>query len=41
VFSVDAEGASAAKETGADFIHKGALPDDLLATLAPLLRRDE
>jgi DNA-binding response OmpR family regulator len=31
--------AAAAKEAGADFIHKGALPDELIATLMPLLRK--
>jgi DNA-binding NarL/FixJ family response regulator len=40
LLSVDAEDAPAAKEAGADFIHKGASPDELVATLTPLLRRD-
>ena len=40
LLSVDAEDATAAKEAGADFIHKGALPDDLLAMLTPLLRKE-
>ena len=40
LLSVDAGDAAAAKEAGADFIHKGAWPDDLLATLAPLLRKE-
>lgn len=38
LLSVDADDAAAAKEAGADFIHKGASPDELIATLAPLLR---
>jgi DNA-binding response OmpR family regulator len=37
---VDANDATAAKEAGADFIHKGASPDELIATLAPLLRKN-
>ena len=40
LLSVNAEDATAAKEAGADFIHKGAAPDELLATLTPLLRRN-
>jgi DNA-binding NarL/FixJ family response regulator len=40
LLSVDAEDAAAAKEAGADFIHKGASPDELIATLTPLLRRN-
>ena len=28
------------KEAGADFIHKGASPDELIATLTPLLRKE-
>ena len=38
LLSVDANDATAAKEAGADFIHKGASPDELIATLTPLLR---
>jgi len=41
LLSVDAEDATAAKEAGAGFIHKGASPDELIATLTPLLRKDE
>ena len=41
LLSVDAEDAIAAKEAGAGFIHKGASPDELIATLTPLLRKDE
>ena len=40
LLSVDANDATAAKEAGADFIHKGASPDDLIATLGPLLRKN-
>jgi DNA-binding NarL/FixJ family response regulator len=40
LLSVDADDAIAAKEAGADFIHKGASPDELIATLAPLLRKN-
>ncbi|HEX2994565.1 MAG TPA: response regulator transcription factor [Anaerolineales bacterium] len=40
LLSVDAGDAPAAKEAGADFIHKGASPDELIATLTPLLRKE-
>jgi two-component system phosphate regulon response regulator PhoB len=40
LLSVDADDAVAAKEAGAAFVHKGASPDELLATLAPLLRKE-
>jgi len=40
LLSVDANDAIAAKEAGADFIHKGASPDELIATLTPLLRKE-
>jgi len=40
LLSVDANDATAAKEAGADFIHKGASPDELIATLTPLLRKE-
>jgi two-component system nitrate/nitrite response regulator NarL len=40
LLSVDASDATAAKEAGADFIHKGASPDELIATLTPLLRKE-
>jgi two-component system, NarL family, nitrate/nitrite response regulator NarL len=40
LLSVDANDATAAKEAGADFIHKGASPDELIATLMPLLRKE-
>jgi DNA-binding NarL/FixJ family response regulator len=39
LLSVDAGNAHAAKEAGAAFIHKGASPDELIATLMPLLRK--
>ena len=38
LLSVNAGDATAAREAGADFIHKGASPDELIATLTPLLR---
>jgi len=38
VLSVDAEDEAAAIQAGADFIHKGASPDELIETLTPLLR---
>jgi len=38
--SVNAEGEAATKEAGADFIHKGAPSDELIATLTPLLRKN-
>ena len=41
LLSVDAEDASAAKQAGADFIHKGASPDELIATLTPLFVNNE
>ena len=40
LLSVDAGDAVAAKEAGAGFIHKGASPDELIATLTPLLRKE-
>lgn len=40
LLSVDASDATAAREAGADFIHKGASPDELIATLKPLLRKN-
>ena len=40
LLSVDAEDATAAKDAGAGFIHKGASPDELIATLTPLLRKE-
>jgi DNA-binding NarL/FixJ family response regulator len=40
LLSVDANDASAAKEAGAVFIYKGSSPDELIATLAPLLRKE-
>ena len=39
LLSVDANDAAAAKEAGADFIYKGASPDELIATLEPLLKK--
>ena len=40
VLSVDANDAIAAKEAGAEFIYKGASPDELIATLTHLLRNE-
>jgi DNA-binding NarL/FixJ family response regulator len=40
LLSVDAHDESAAREAGAVFIHKGASPDELIATLTPLLRKE-
>jgi DNA-binding NarL/FixJ family response regulator len=40
LLSVDAQDASAAKEAGASFIYKGASPDELIATLTPILRKE-
>lgn len=40
LLSVNAEDAAAAKAAGASFIHKGASPDELIATLTPLLRKN-
>jgi DNA-binding response OmpR family regulator len=40
ILSVDANDEAAAKKAGADFIYKGAPPDELIATLTPLLRKE-
>jgi DNA-binding NarL/FixJ family response regulator len=40
LLSVDANDEAAAKEAGADFIHKGAPPDELIAILSLLLRKN-
>jgi DNA-binding response OmpR family regulator len=39
LLSVDSRDAVAAREAGAAFVHKGASPDELIATLTPLLRK--
>jgi DNA-binding NarL/FixJ family response regulator len=39
LLSVDASDETAAREAGADFIHKGAPPEELVATLTKLLRK--
>jgi DNA-binding response OmpR family regulator len=39
ILSVDANDEAAAIDAGAGFIHKGASPDELIATLTPLLRK--
>ena len=41
LLSVDANDEAEAKEAGADFVHKGASPDELIETLTPLLREDK
>jgi DNA-binding NarL/FixJ family response regulator len=41
LLSVNAEDATAAREAGANFIHKGASPDELIATLVLLLRKEQ
>lgn len=41
LLSVDAGHAGAAKEAGASFVHKGTSPDELIATLTPLLRKED
>jgi DNA-binding NarL/FixJ family response regulator len=40
LLSVDAGDAAAAYKAGAEFIHKGASPDELIATLTPHLRKE-
>ena len=40
LLSVDANDAIAAREAGAEFIYKGASPDELIATLTHLLRNE-
>ena len=40
LLSVDANDATAAKVAGAEFVHKGASPAELIATLTPLLRKE-
>ena len=39
ILSVDANDEAAAIDAGAGFIHKGASPDELIATLTPLIRK--
>jgi DNA-binding NarL/FixJ family response regulator len=41
LLSLDSGDALAAREAGAVFIHKGASPDELIATLAPILRIEQ
>ena len=41
LLSVDADDEAEAKEAGVDFVHKGASPDRLLATLELLLKRTD
>ncbi len=40
LLSVNAEDADAARCAGAQFVHKGASPDELINTLMPLLKED-
>ncbi len=40
LLSVDAADEAAAREVGAGFVYKGASPDELIATLTPLLMND-
>lgn len=40
LLSVDERDEGEAREAGAEFIHKGMPPDELIATLTPLLRKD-
>jgi DNA-binding NarL/FixJ family response regulator len=40
LLSVDAADEAAAKEAGADFVHKGASPDELLTALMPILGKE-
>jgi DNA-binding NarL/FixJ family response regulator len=40
ILSVDASDEAAAKDAGAGFVYKGASPDELIATLTPLLRKE-
>ncbi|MEW6403883.1 MAG: response regulator transcription factor [Chloroflexota bacterium] len=41
LLSVDADDQAAAKQAGADFIHKGAPPDELIAVLKPLMNKPD
>ena len=40
LLSVNADNEASARQVGADFIHKGAAPDELIATLMSLLRKN-
>ena len=40
LLSLNAQDAAAAKAAGASFIYKGALPDELIATLTQILRKE-
>jgi DNA-binding NarL/FixJ family response regulator len=39
ILSVDSSDEAAARDAGADFVHKGASPDELIAVLQPLLEK--
>lgn len=41
LLSVNAGDVYAARSAGASFVHKGASPDELIATLMPLLRKED
>lgn len=41
ILSVDARDEAAAKDAGADFVHKGAAPDELIAILKPILEKQK
>ncbi len=41
LLSVDAADEASAREAGADFVYKGAPPEELIATLTPLLEEDK
>lgn len=40
LLSLDADNAETAKTCGAQFVHKGASPDELINTLKPLLKEE-
>jgi two-component system nitrate/nitrite response regulator NarL len=40
ILSLDVNDEAAAKDAGAGFVYKGASPDELIATLTPLLRKE-
>ena len=40
LLSVNADDETAAREAGADFIHKGAPPEDVIAKLSPFFKLD-
>ena len=40
LLSVNADDETAARKAGADFIHKGASPEDVIAKLTPFFKKD-